>query len=204
MRLKSENTRQVLFAAAPMVFFGILSFQLFSSGHAEYFSRLGSLILVWAIINLSFRREEFATALFEAERNRLVAHNNRLVEKLDLMQQSLHRTFNLHAAQIAKLSQIVYTPNPFIEDDPSKIDAFYEEVCASINDTEWQKIALDNHQSNEKIEREYNDARSRLSGWNRFIFKAEMLLIIWGTIQWGYGDLFVEALHPLYQNHFLG
>jgi hypothetical protein len=193
--MNRDTLRQIAFASLPMIFFGIISVNLLISGNDEFFSRLGSAIIAWAVFNLTLRRDAFASALFEVERNRLVAHNNRQISQFDLMQESLNRTFDLHAAHSAQVAMKLGMPNPFVESDPIKVREFCERVDRNLNDPDWEERAQEVISRNGEIEKEYAREKSRLGGWTRLIFKAEAVLIIWGTLQWGYGDLLVKSFH---------
>ena len=114
----------------------------------------------------------------------------------DLMQESLTRTFNLHASQIAQINHALGQDNPFVENTPEAIQKY----CRDVEDE--LKKPLNKNKSEILIsrakerEKEYAKELMRYTGWGKLLWRLEVLLILWGTIQWGYGDLLVQFWFP--------
>lgn len=174
-----------------MVFFGLISMNLLFSDQADWFARLGSAMIAWAIINLSTARERYDGAIVRGDRLRTVRHLNQMRELDRLREESLNVTFDIHASQIAQLAHALDKPNPFVENDPEKIAAF----CAAVEER-WEASTVDVDskalvEQLSKQEDSYQHALSQNDFWGKAAWRMEFILLVWGTIQWGYGDVFV-------------
>lgn len=202
MRLKNywkaisgENTKQVLFATIPLAFFGLWSIRLFLDGEDDWFSRLGSLIVAWALVNLAVRREKYSQHLWKTERGRIISILNSQTKAQDMLQESLSRTFNLHASQIAQLNHSHGQDNPFVENTPEAIQKFCRDVENEIKEPANANVSEILISEASKREKTYQEELWRYTGWGKLLWRLEVLLILWGTIQWGYGDLLVKWWH---------
>lgn len=191
----SENTRQTLFAMSPIVMFGTLSAQLWLGNEADWFARLGSLIVAWALIGLSMRREKYSNYIWRIERDRIFRVINLQVDKQDLRDESLHLTFDLHASQIAQIGKELGKPNPFVENDDKAIKDFCLDVEKRRKEARWPEESSALMQALNDADSDFRKEFSKFSAWRTFVWRFEVLLIIWGTLQWGYGDLAVTWYH---------
>lgn len=196
-RFFSENTRQVLFTAVPLILFGIISVHLLLTVQDQLFSRLGSLIVAWALINLATKREKYLNYLMHLERNRFSAILNRDREMRRLMQKSIETTFDVHATQIAQICYKLQLQNPFVEDTENAIREFCERVDSYVKNATWTAESEALISIELEDENFYHRELRRFSGWGTLVWRLEVLLILWGTVQWGYGDLFVMWLEDL-------
>lgn len=191
MRL-SENTRQVAYGAIPLIFFGIISAQLFIAKESDYFARLGSLIVVWALLNLTISRDRYSRYLARIERNRVVRiinHHSRLRE---LMGDSIGLSFDLHASQIAQINRALGQENPFVENNIDAINKFGADVEKRMESAPWVDESKDMVFKFRISETDFQKDANTHNNWSRFIWLLEVILLLWGTIQWGYGDLLVD------------
>ncbi|WP_289043064.1 hypothetical protein [uncultured Aliiroseovarius sp.] len=182
-----------------MVLFGVISLNLLAAEEPIWFSKLGSAMIAWAIINLSLAREGFSNAATDWDRLRLVEHLNQMRELNRLQQESLNLTFDIHASQIAQLAREIGKPNPFIENDPEILEAFCSDInnriAASTVDVESKALI----EKLGDLENRYQKDMYTNNSWTKTIWRMEVFLLVWGTLQWGYGDNFVIWLKDLPQ-----
>ena len=184
----------------PLVFFGIISLNLLIAQEPSWFARLGSAMVVWAIVNLSIHRERYSRAATQWDRVRFVEHLNQMRELDRLRQKSLNLTFDLHASQIAQIAREIGKPNPFVENDPEILKAFCSEIeerlAGSTVDVESRALI----EKLRETEHRYRNDMCVNNNWTKTIWNMEIVLLIWGTLQWGYGDCLVLWLHGLQQS----
>jgi hypothetical protein len=194
------TVRPVIFTMIPLVFFGIISAKLFSDQQYDWFQRLGSLIVVWAVFNLSNQRERYSTAIARGERLRITRHLNQIREMTELQTKTLNLTFDLHASQIAQIGAKVDQPTAFVQNDPDSIRAFCQDIERRL---EASTVVAESAGLIEKL-REYEgyfqNAMVTNSKWLKTIWYIEVVLLVWGTVQWGYGDLLVTWYHGIKTN----
>jgi len=191
MRL-SENTKQIVYGSIPLIFFGIISTQLFIAKESDYFARLGSLIVVWALLNLTISRDNYSRYLARIERNRVIRIINHQSRLRELMGDSITLTFDLHASQIAQINRALGQENPFVENSIDAIKEFGVDIEKRMETAPWVDESKDMISKFRSSETEFQKKSNTYNNWNRFIWLLEVILLPWGTIQWGYGDLLVD------------
>lgn len=189
---QSENIKQVVYATGPLIFLGMSSAGLFFKGEADWFARFGSLIVAWALITLSVKREQYNKRLWIIERTRIVRNLNNQVKTREWMQSSLDLTFDIHASQIAQLSRRLGLGNPFGLHNDKAIKDFCDDVDRRFMEADWMKKSEQTHREFITLENDYHQQLEQLEGWSKLLWRLEFLLVLWGTIQWGYGDLLVN------------
>ena len=187
----SENTKQLLFAAIILSYFGWVSVDLFLSGEALWFSRLGSAIVAWAIINIGVSREKYSAYLWTIERQRIVNNLNKQTKLHEMSGDSISLTFDLHATQIAQISHHVGLPNSFVENESNKIKEFCFDVERRMEEAPWVEKSKELLREFRELEKEYRNKIKLYTRWQKLFWRLEVVLLVWGTIQWGYGDLLV-------------
>lgn len=113
------------------------------------------------------------------------------------MQDALNLTFDLHATQIAQLSHELGRQNPFVASNDKEIQEFCQRVQDRLDRADWDQQHLAVQEEARQLEADYHRELSSYEGWNKLFFRLEILLVVWGTIQWGYGDLLVKYWHEL-------
>ena len=187
----NENVKQVIYAAIPLIFLGTTSAQLFLANEAEWFARFGSLIVAWALLNITRSRENYSRYLTNVEQNRNIRNHNHLTRKLELVGDSMSLTFDLHATQIAQINRKLGQDNPFVENSPEAIEAFGRDVEERLESAPWVAESLEMNSDFRDSEAGHQNDIKLYSKWIKFTWSLEVTLILWGTIQWGYGDLLV-------------
>ncbi|MEJ6405158.1 hypothetical protein [Yoonia sp. 2307UL14-13] len=81
-----SKIRPTLFGVLPIILFGWFSLQLFFSHEPDWFARLGSAMVAYAILQFSVRREQHGKSAQHWDRYRVVAHLNQIRELVKLQQ----------------------------------------------------------------------------------------------------------------------
>jgi len=191
MRL-SENTKKIMYGAIPLIFFGIISTQLFIAKESDYFARLGSLIVVWALLNLTISRDNYSRHLARLERSRVIKIINHQSRLRELMGDSIELTFDLHASQIAQINRALGQENPFVENNIDAIKEFGADIEKRMESAPWVDESKDMISKFRNSETDFTKEADIYNSWSRFIWLLEVTLLLWGTVQWGYGDLLVD------------
>ena len=191
----SDTTRQVLFYSMPFAIFLFWSWTLLVENKASDFSRLGSLVTAWAIINLSVRREQYAEAVSNWGTNRTLKHLNQIRELDEMREESLHLTFDLHATQIVQICHRLGLPNAFVENEAEKIRSFCDNVQERLTKGDAPQRSTMAIEKLREFEASYNARVPTYERWRKITWRLEITLIILGTVQWGYGDIFVSWYH---------
>ena len=193
--LFENQLRPILFSAIPFMFFGLVSLNLALTNEPSWFSRLGSVMIIWAVGSLSVQREQHASAAARWERHRVTAHLNQMRQLDRMRQESLDLTFDIHATQIAQIATRVGLPNPFVEGDPQKLENFCKDVQRRMQASTVSQRSKEAVDGLRAIEDDYLNSMRDIDKWSRKIWRIEVVLLLWGTLQWGYGDLFIQWLH---------
>lgn len=188
----SEQTKQTIFVAIPLVMFTLISANLFLTEEADYFARLGSLIVAWAILNIAVPRGHYSNHLGKMEQERHINNHNRQSKMRDLMGESLTLTFDLHASQIVQIQQSLGQENIFVKNTPEAIEKFCLDVEKRFHEAQTDTVSKDIIFNAGKAEDEYLSNYRRITIQEKALAKLEISLLVWGTIQWGYGDLLVK------------
>lgn len=192
-----KDVRPVLFMMVTFVAFGLMSLNLLLTQEPDWFARLGSVMVVWAVVNFSIGRERYSQAASRWNRRWVVEHLNQIRDLQALQTKSLNLTFDIHATQIAQIANDINKPNPFVESDPERLEAFCADVQRRIETStvEVETTALIEKLS--QLENDYQWSMDTNTRWTKTLWAMEVILLVWGTSQWGYGDCLVTWFHVL-------
>ncbi|KJZ20685.1 hypothetical protein [Loktanella sp. S4079] len=179
----------------PFALFGWLSVQLILANEPDWFARLGSLIVAWAIFYLSRSQSTFNTVNQKWEHQRTQSHLVYLRKQFEADRQALELTFDIHACQHAQIAQVLQVPNPFCENDAEKVESFCRDVQKRLEENSGENPLSDLSNILNQFEERYARSHESNTIWLKTIWWTEFTLLIWGTIQWGYGDLLVDWIH---------
>lgn len=196
----SENTRQVLYAAFPITFFGSASIGLLTQAEHDWFSRLGSIIVAWALIMIALRRDKYERYLWRIERSRIIAQINKQVQMRDMMQESLALTFDIHALEIMQINEKIGNRGTFLQPRETTLQELETDISNRYTTAPWVSSSETLIEELAENETQYQSELKRFSSWSVFFLRLEILLVVWGTLQWGYGDLFATWARQVLQS----
>ncbi|AVW93264.1 hypothetical protein [Celeribacter baekdonensis] len=196
-KIWDKHLRQILFASLPMIFFGILSVNAFHSKTAEGFARIGGLIMVYAIYNLSRSREKYIASRDQWENARSAKFHKLFFQWDNLQRESLNLTFDMHASQIAQINKHLGQENPFIENDDALIEEFCRDIERRRNNSTVEERSKELLGQLSEFENQYINAQKTLQPWTKLIWRLEVFLLLWGSLQSTYGTVFYDWLKNL-------
>lgn len=199
-KVMRKHLHPVVLMMVPMVFFGKTSFDLLVAEEPEWFARLGSLMVVWAILNYTVQKEAYSKSSVLWDQVRVFEHLNQMRKLDELRQDSLNLTFDIHATQIAQLALLHDMPQPFVENNKESIKTFCDDVSDRMAKSTVYTDSTDLIEKLEAFEDDYKSVFVEHSQWSSVFTLLEILLLIWGTVQWGYGDCFVIWVRGMNQS----
>lgn len=190
-----DRLRQVIYAAIPLIMFGFFSQDLFLENKPDWFSRLGSLMIVWAIINITIKRAHNDAVKDVWREQRIIKHINQIRRIQDLRTRSLDLSFDRHELMIAQINLKLRKSKRFPMTSPLMLKRFDQSIRSRLNSTKTQVEFETLLTELQEFEETYKDAVPSIISWSKMMYSVETILIVVGTIQWGYGGLLVDWYH---------
>lgn len=193
-----HNLRQVTYAMIPFLFLGWVSIQFALENNPDKFSKFGAIIVLWSLVNMTITRTRYASYLSSWEQANSWRHIDFFEKENTLKDESLTTTFNLHACQIAQLSSYLGKSNPFVESDANSIQQFCQKVQAELSEeaeNDFKNRQKQNFESLKSFKEEYSEEVEKIKSWEALIWRVELLLVCWGTLQNAYGADLISLLH---------
>lgn len=158
------------------------------------FQAAGSLIVVVAILMLSRARAQYENTYRDWIKSRFSARLSKLDEQVRVIEERANFTANLHSLQIAQISDQMNFDHPWREVKKEK----WEEIAENLNlqldkNTPFPDLPRKISES-ENMELQFKDFEGEFLPWMTRVWRLEVVLLILGTLQWGYGDRFVRFL----------
>ena len=194
-----DKTNAPLLVIVAILGCGFWSIHLVANQDADSFSRFGSFIVAIAILNFSFLRESFSQAATLWDRKWIDENIKQLHEMDALMKKVIDLHIDAQKNQTAQAAQDLNNPRADAVDDLRVDESSRNNIqnrtdMGSIEDG-FKKLA----EKKRELETDYNTYKKGINDWSKFLWPAELFLLFWGTLQWGYGDLFVHWFHGLPQ-----
>jgi hypothetical protein len=197
-RLFTRDTRQILFAALPIIFFGIPTVRNFIENDPSEVESYGPFITIWALFNISVGKSRFENSIEKWKHSRIWQHLKHLEERDHFRDQSLSLTFDLHASQIAQINANLGNENPFCESSPTAIREFCESVQERMS---AGKEFVARQEQNDKLlsdfDEQYTAQVEELTSWSSYLWRFEIGMAVWGTVQGAYGEELTTLFHQL-------
>lgn len=195
-KIFTDNVRQILFATIPLTYLGILSLDLFIRNNPDGVAKLGAFITIWALINISIGRTRYGAALAAWEQSNLWEHIRYYEERAKVRDESLTLTFDLHAYQIARISDHVKIPHSVFDTDSDYLDEFGKDLDKRMKDDRSFFEAQDKmHKRLTDFKENYKINASKSKSWEGFLYRVEIVMAAWGTLQSSYGADIVKSFH---------
>lgn len=191
-----ESTRLILFSLLQIAFVGGCSAYYFILNQPQSLAKFGAVAIVWSLYNISRRRPQYSEAMQLWEKE-LLSRQLRYQDQINaLRDEALTNTFDLHASQIAQISQIRNRPNPFVANSTEAIRSFCIDVQQRIsNETEFTEKQQRYKREFVDFQQEYSRETGTIKRWENLFWKLELFLIGWGTLQSAYGANLVSWYH---------
>lgn len=183
-----RNLHQVLFATFSLCFCLIGSVYFYITGNGDHFSRFGSAILALAFIQVAVSRARFHDSKLAWDRYRAFVHINETKRQLHFLCDSLDLTFDMLTAEIEQLYRETKTQRISPRAITSLDDLLASITHRLIEARHWTE-SVELLKDSKEFEARYRAAMTEIEDWQRLLFRLEGTLLVWGTIQWGWGDL---------------
>lgn len=197
-RLFTRDVRQILFVALPIIFFGIPTVRNFLQNDPSGVESYGPFITIWALFNISIGKFRYESSLEEWKHSRLWEHIKHIEAKDRFRDESLNLTFDLQASQIAQINAKLGQENPFCASNPKAIQEFCESVQKRISEgAEFIAQQERNDSLMSDFEGQYTARVEEMTSWSSYLWRLEIGMAVWGTVQGAYGEEMTTLLHQL-------
>jgi len=195
-KIWTQNVRQVLFAMIPFIWLGGQSLHYFLLNDANSFEKMGALIILWALINISINRTKYGSNIADLENSLLSEHIKYYREMGKIKDESFELSFDLHTLQISRIYERLGFHDSHIENRKNMLSAMSDDIERRLN--EQRKSHLNHnmiHSNLEEFKSNYRKEIVSLKSWERFLWRFELTMAIWGTLQGAYGADLVQIFH---------
>ncbi|MCA0939351.1 hypothetical protein LCM28_05635 [Salipiger pacificus] len=197
-RLFTRDVRQILFVALPIIFFGIPTVRNFLENDPSGVEAYGPFITIWALFNISIGKSKYEGSIEKWKFSRLWEYIKHMEVKDQFRDEALDRTFDLHASQIVQINAKLGKENPFCESNPEAIREFCERVKKRMSDgPEFIAKQERNDKLMSDFEKKYKAQVDEMTSWSSYLWRFEIGMAVWGTLQAGYGEDVTKLFHQL-------
>lgn|GEM_PF-5877502 len=182
-----KKIHQIIFSTGCISISLIGSAYFYASDNAEYFARFGSIILALAFFQITLSREEFQDSKLNWDRHRAFTHINETKQQISHMGEALDLTFDIKSAEIEQLYRETEARR-ILAHGQEDFRVFLESISQRLEDADLETRSMELLEETKDFERRYRDAMKEIIDWEKLFFRLEGILLVWGTIQWGWGD----------------
>jgi hypothetical protein len=157
------------------------------------FQAAGSIIVAWAIITIGRERFQSEESLQNAQYGSIVSALNRLEKHREVNEERLSTTFDLHLFYISQNADKLGIPNP---NNLSRDDM--RAWAMDLNKILYEKsgpVQIEEDQLVKDSLDYLKEVRETTGVWVKLQRRVEIVFLVFGTLQWGYGNKFVEAIY---------
>lgn len=194
-KIFTDNVGQIFVATCQILNVGMFSVNYFVNNMPKEFGQQGAVTIVLALIALSIGKikyEKLSSGLDTITLNEKIRLNERLQAMRD---DSLDRTFNIHASQIAQVAQLLNIRTGFNRTDEQfesllvdvETELANEEEVRRKHDSIWEEYHTN--------VAEFAKAKRSADSWSGLLWKLEIAFVAIGTLQNAYGPDIVTAFH---------
>lgn len=190
-----EALRVSAFFLIALSIWAIWSVNPFFSNNPTDFQAAGSIIVAWAIFFYGRDRLFRENAINASHKALFVAAYNSVNARLAFHQSLAENTQNMNSLAYAKLLKMLGIKDQDLGDNDDAI----EDLERSLQETEQHyQLGQNSRDADVELERQLSlsDETELVQGkWTRILYVVELAMVVFGTIQWGYGDRWVVATH---------
>lgn len=161
----------------------------------DQLQRSGSLIVVFAIVNFSLDRSRYEGARDDWRYSKIVSHVNHLHRLREVDEYRLNLTADSHTFQIAQLLNAAGAPNPYGLETKESLEALANDLDERMRNEELQEKHESEIKKTRELDSQFKEVEESFFKLPGVILRYEIALLIIGTIQWGYGDLFLKWMY---------
>lgn len=187
--------RKFLFILIALIIWAIWSLGPLLNNNPADFQAAGSIIVAWAIV--FYGRERVSR-----EKIRGIYQSNALFSSIKYLEtrQQMHEKIAENTANRDALCHFRLLETLGLKDTavPDQLLAIRELEMLAKDDTENEKLYRDFRSAQERshaYRNEWNEHEERHEPWLRVIARLETVAVVFGTLQWGYGDRWVKMIH---------
>jgi len=103
------------------------------------------------------------------------------------MGEALDLTFDIKSAEIEQLYRETEARR-ILAHGQEDFRVFLESISQRLEDADLETRSMELLEETKDFERRYRDAMKEIIDWEKLFFRLEGILLVWGTIQWGWGD----------------
>ena len=191
----SHRSRAFFFSFAALGFWLIWCLDPLLNNKPESFQAAGSIIVAWGIYSYGRERSTREKILNSINTGAIISAVNRVSAAQEFHESVAENTANIHLLNHYRLIKSLGMKAPEVGDLNSAI-AKLEAILANRerHDELYDKFV----KMHDVVLEDTNQMRSARDGhepWVKFLTKLELYFVLFGTLQWGYGNLWVETLH---------
>ena len=197
-RKLAETLRISVFFLVAFSIWATWSIAPFFQNRPADFQAAGSIVVAWAIFFYGKDRLFRENAIHSSNKALFTAAHNSLNARLEFHRSLAENTQNMNSLAYARLLRVLGLRDEELGDNDKAI----QNLEATSEETEAHyKLGEDARRADMELEKQIgrsNEMEEVQGKWTKIVYIAELGLVIFGTIQWGYGDRWVEAVHATY------
>ena len=190
-----ERLRVSAYFLIAFFIWAIWSIEPFFANRPQDFQAAGSIIVAWAIFFYGRNRLIREDAIHASNKQLFVASHNFLITHLELHQSKADNTANMNSLSYARLLKMFGLKDREMGDTDEAIEA----LKRSVDNLEKHTQLVENARAADAALTDSIEFNQKTEGaettWAKIIYRVELGLVIFGTLQWGYGDRWVNSFH---------
>ena len=193
--LLGNKARAFLFVIGAISIWLIWSLEPMLSNEPIRFQAAGSIIVAWSIF--SFGRDKILRekSISTTENNAIISEISRLRNHLEFSESLAENTANSHTLQHYQLLKSLGMTYPTISDLDQEIKILEDLLADKEHHSQQYEALKVAHNSSIHAIKRSKIVRKEQEPWIRLLTKLELFFAIFGTLQWGYGNVWIEILH---------
>lgn len=162
------------------------------------FQAAGSLVVAYTIAILVTRRAAYDRSLALSQEVAVTTALNRIEAHRKISEIRSDNTADLHAVQLVQISNHIGVPCPIGPQNETELRELGQDLEKRLAAESFPPPKED--QAFVKAIDQLKEKRTALETWVSFMWKLEVFFLVFGTLQWGYGDQWLIYARALGRN----
>lgn len=163
----------------------------------EAFQAAGSIVVAWGVLFIGTKKIQYETSLRIADEVMITSALNRLEAHRRISDERTELTFDVHMLQIAQISAHSGVPNTIGPQSPEEIQDLSESIQQRTSKGMFRPPPPEDEQATKALT-QLKSIRSKFDPWVKLMWRMELTFVIFGTLQWGYGNHWAVALYEFF------
>jgi len=190
-----HRTRAALFIIVTVFIWCSFSLVPLLENNPDSFQAAGSIIVAWAVIFYVRNRTSRERQISLAQRDAMICSFNRQEAFREFADSLANNTANMFSLSYLTLLRTLGLQDEFISDMDKEIaNLRTAQSETKAHDKLYDRMLEANDRSNQ-ANATWMDFEKSQQPWTTLLGRVELVFIVVGTIQWGYGNHWVVALH---------